>query len=237
MSMLKDFLKRLLGPAFYRLHDRAYGKKLELKFWSKWVESQGLAWKGDYAKRLDPNTKVAGHHKEILDKYFCPDMKILDVGSGPITGVGYCYDGNVLNITACDPNAVEYNDMLQEKNIVPPVVTVFAHGESLSDEIEGEFEWINCNNALDHAGRPDKVLIEMRKLLKTGGVVSLYHEINEGVREGYRGYHKWNIKPSGVDGFCIWSPKENMEYRGDFMGLNISVREQSEHVLIIMEDI
>lgn len=76
----------------------------------------------------------------------------------------------------------------------------------------------------------------MQKVLRPGGIISLLHVIDEGVKEGYRGYHKWNIRPHGMDTFVIWNPKKRYKYIRKYLGLKIEVTVIDEHTLIILRD-
>lgn len=237
VTIIKNILKAILGPVFFRVHTRSRGKYLELKFWDELASGKNVRWKDEYARRLDPNSEASGHHRQILDHHYSSEMKILDVGSGPVTGIGHCYNGKKLSIHACDPNAKEYKSQLDKHGITPPIQTKYAQGESLSTDIEGKYDWINCDNALDHASDPDKVLEEMQKVLRPGGIISLLHEIDEGLKEGYRGYHKWNIRPYGIGAFVIWNPKKRYKYIREHLGLQITVTIMGEHILVILKDV
>ncbi len=236
MIAAKNVLKKILGPVFFRIHTRSRGKYLELKFWDELASGKSGRWEDEYARRLDPNSEASGHHRQILDSHYSSKMRILDVGSGPITGIGNCYNGNRLSIYACDPNAKEYNLQLDKHGITPPIQTRYAQGESLSTDISGRFDWINCDNALDHSSDPDKVIEEMRKVLRPGGIITLLHIIDEGLKEGYRGYHKWNIRPHETDTFAIWNPKKRYQYIQKHLGLQITVTIMGEHILVSLKD-
>ncbi|MEA1923665.1 MAG: methyltransferase domain-containing protein [Pseudomonadota bacterium] len=237
MIIVKNILKIILRPIFFRVHTRKRGKLLELKFWEKLASGRSGKWNKEYTRRLDPDSEVSGHHRQILDHHYSSGMKILDVGSGPLSGIGHCYNGNRLSIYACDPNAEEYNLQLDKHGITPPVQTMYARGENLSGDIKGKYDWINCDNALDHTSNPNKVITEMQKVLRPGGIISLLHVIDEGLKEGYRGYHKWNIRPDGTNAFVIWNPKKSYKYVQEHLGLQTAVETTGKHVLIIMKDV
>lgn len=237
LSALKKLVKRILAPYFFRRHDRATGKRMEVTFWDGWIAQ--LAANDDLQRRLDPTSPITDeHHLEVLATRFRPDMTVLDVGSGPITGMGYTHRGVALDITACDPNADEYASVLAKHKLSPPVVTVFARGEELSTSFDRHFSWINCDNALDHMADPAAVLTQMVKLLEPGGAISLRHWIDEGRNEGYRGYHKWNISPLGRDGFRIWNPEHEHRFEGTYEGLDIAVEvdQDGTRIAIILSD-
>jgi hypothetical protein len=87
------------------LNKWADGVFYELDFWSKWVESQGLRWPEDFTKRMNPNSEVKEDMKELILSFKRKDLKILDVGAGPISYLGYKIPNMDLSIEACDPLA------------------------------------------------------------------------------------------------------------------------------------
>lgn len=204
--MIKHFLKRILSPVFFRVHDRIRGQKMEINFWNKWIQNQGDIYLEDFKNRINPQTKLSWPHSVLINYLNEDNVSILDVGSGPITNLGYISDTKNVQIYACDPNADTYNKMLTQYNISPPVKSFQANGENLSSSIHDKFDYISCTNALDHSEDPVLCIFEMIKLLKKNGIIMLIHEINEGINEGYRGYHKWNISFNSHNSFIIWNP-------------------------------
>lgn len=233
---MKQLMKSALGPFFFRFHNRSIGKKMEIGFWSKWFKKNGWHWKDSFQRRLSVDSEVIGHHREILERYFRPGMTILDVGAGPITGIYACFKGERLNIRACDPLGDDYRDIMKREGIVPRVVTETVHGEKIASYYKEKFDWVNCENALDHAEMPAVIIDQMIDLVNDSGVISLYHEINEGLREGYRGFHKWNIAPveNSADAFTISNPHARYEFMSGYRGLAVNVESRGQHVYCIL---
>ncbi len=235
MHKLKKALKRLVGAWYFRRHDRETGKALELNFWEGWVAGKGLGWSQDFKNRLDPNTEVAGWLREIMEVVYFDGINVLDVGSGPITRFGYKFNGKAISVTACDPNADDYNRILDANSISPPLRTVPASGENLSANLKGErYFWVTCENALDHSENPMQMLKEMIKVMQAGGLVTLRHEEDEGVREGYRGYHKWNISMVSPKQFRIWNPDVDWQFDENVLGHKIHVESDGDIIKIVI---
>jgi|GEM_PF-5332332 len=235
--VFKALIKRLLAPLFFRLHSRAHGKNMEVRFWRTWANKRGWHWQQQFQQRLDPNAEVTGHHRSILEAIHSPELRILDVGAGPISGIHPCFQGQALHIRACDPLGDDYRRILAENAITPRVVTETVPGENLSQHFRDErFDWINCDNALDHSESPHCVIDEMIAIAAPSATISLYHEIDEGLNEGYRGFHKWNIRPVAgrSDAFTIFNPQESHAYSGAYRGFAVTVEVQGRYVLCIL---
>ncbi len=85
---------------------------------------------------------------------------------------------------------------------MPPVRTILAHGESLTDVVpEGSFDIAYCSNALDHMYDPLAAIQSMLATVRPGGFVVLNHFVNEGKTQHYTGLHQWNIDSDGSDLF------------------------------------
>lgn len=61
-------------------------------------------------------------------------VKILDVGAGPLTRIGKIWPGHQLEITATDPLAESYEQLLNDIALVPLVKTQNCLGEELAEK-------------------------------------------------------------------------------------------------------
>ena len=68
----------------------------------------------------------------VIDRIGDKRISILDVGSGPVTSVGRRYVDFQIEISAYDPLADSYREMLDLHGIRPPVATEFALAEDLN---------------------------------------------------------------------------------------------------------
>ena len=190
---MRSLVKRLLSPVFYLIADRRRGLVMEAEFWDRWMAQRGGPWSEDFAARFDPARQVSGWHAEIL-RLLGPHPRILDVGAGPVTAIGRVWDGNLLDVTAVDPLAATYDALLAKHNLFPPVQTRMCAGEDLARIfVAGTFDWVNAQNCIDHAKDPIQAIRSMVQTCAEGGIVSLYHEENEAVKESWRGLHQWNF--------------------------------------------
>jgi SAM-dependent methyltransferase len=217
---MRKILKQMLTPLFYLTANRENGLKHELKFWAQWIRTKGASWPADFTRKLDPHSAVTGYHRLVLDRIPGDTIHVLDVGAGPLTTIGKQYKNKKLVIRACDPLADEYNKILDKYSVTPAVVTENCEGERLAEKYQSNhFDWVNAQNSVDHSSDPVRVIREMVRVTKPGGIVSLCHEINVAKHEAYRGLHQWNFYQadgnfmiSGKRGF-----KKNLteEFKGD----------------------
>jgi SAM-dependent methyltransferase len=98
--------------------------------------------------------KITRNHIENFIKQYATDKKILDIGSG---GSRYhVYFPNRLTV-----------DIDPERK---PEIVADAHNLPFE---EGEFEQILCTEVLEHVKDPRKVVSELHRVLKSGGLVVL----------------------------------------------------------------
>ena len=85
MSPLK--LVRTLRNRFLQLFaGRRAGLNFETDFWDDYFRTRGGRWPEDYRRRLDPSTPLDPMHRPFIDRLKPTDVRILDVGAGPLTG-------------------------------------------------------------------------------------------------------------------------------------------------------
>jgi len=188
---VRHLLRRLRGlvPA-----SRDRQLRAELRFWRRWLETKGLEWPEDYARRFDPAGPVQAHLSRIIDQLPQSHAEILDVGSGPVTKIGTRHPSKTVSVTATDVLAQEYNHLLAQFAITPPVVTRYAAAEKLRDQLGSrQFDIVNAQNSLDHSEDPLAAIEEMLALTKSGGFTVLLHAENEGRNELYYGLHQWDF--------------------------------------------
>jgi len=174
----------------------------ELTYWSEQLRDPDWSMR---QHRLDPQAEIREPElARVLDEIEATDVSILDVGAGPLTALGKTHPGKTLNITATDPLADEYNEILREVGIEPPVRTVACSGEELLDRFgPGTFDICFARNALDHSFDAPRVIDNMVALAKEGGHVVLRHRRSEARIANYVGLHQWNF--DSEDGAFILS--------------------------------
>jgi len=196
--------KRILAPFFKRWHSRGDGIVMELAFWERWFASRGLEWPDEYRMRTDDHALMSGWHLELVRGLGLPCVTALDVGSGPLTAVGKIVPGIDFALTCCDPLADRYRELYARHDVITRFAPMAVGVEALSSHFPSQaFDWVNCQNALDHSIDPCAGIRQMCIVVKPGGLISLHHEENEAEREGWRGFHRWNFSLDGAADMAI----------------------------------
>jgi SAM-dependent methyltransferase len=111
-----------------------------------------------------------------------------------VTWLGFRYPGKTLTIVAVDPLADEYDRLLADAELDPPVRTIAVSGEALVEHFGSrKFDIAYASNSLDHSADPFAIISNMVALVREGGVVLLRHKRNEGEQALYGGLHQWNF--------------------------------------------
>lgn len=202
-----DVLRSALRPLW---RSRLIGLGAELFFWWRWVGTRGLSWPEEFERRLDPERPLVAHVAAYVREIDADPVRILDVGAGPITCLGYRLEGKRLDITAVDVLARAYARLWPRDRPAPPVRTHYADAERLGERFEpASFDFVYSQNALDHAARPDVAIAQMVQMAKPGRHVVLVHARDEAVSENYAGLHQWNFTERGGE-FVVWNPERTI---------------------------
>jgi len=173
---------------------RASALQQEIQFWRDWFVSGGLQWPEDFRQRFEPGLPIQRHIATYIDQLNTPCVQILDVGSGPLTRLGRKHPTKQLAITATDLQAHEYDRLLAELGIEPPIRTIYADAERLLEQFGPDaFDIVHGENCIDHTAHPLRAIEQMVAVCKPRGLVILYHAENEGQREQYHQLHQWDF--------------------------------------------
>jgi SAM-dependent methyltransferase len=182
-------------------------KSSEVDFWAEWlVGAPGTEeWKSDRESRLAPDTQIRDPLvRAELERNPAEEISILDVGAGPLTGLGFRYPGKTLTIVPVDPLADEYERLLRDAELDPPIRTIRVAGEALLEHFGSRrFDIAYASNSLDHSADPFTIISNMAAVVGTGGIVLLRHKRNEGESARYGGLHQWNFDVVD-DSLLLW---------------------------------
>lgn len=165
----------------------------EVHFWDDWLGGR-TPYAEDRALRLSTGRPLPWWAIEKLGSAR-EDVRILDVGSGPVTALGDVWEGHRVTIVPVDPLAESYDLLLDRYKIIPPVRTVKGTGEGLVAQFGREsFDFAYACNCLDHALDPVECYRQMLAVLKPGCSLITWHEANEAEHQNYEGLHQWNFE-------------------------------------------
>jgi SAM-dependent methyltransferase len=175
----------------------------ELAFWRHALSDPGPD--GDVQRERATRRAVWDEFRRRVPENRDP-VRMLDVGSGPLTTLGTEWPGRTVEIVAVDPLAEPYGQLLAEVGIDPPVPPRAIRGEHLLEHFpQGSFDVVHAANSLDHTADPVLTLQQMLGVARPGGVVCLIHHIDVGELEDYHGLHQWNLRPQGEHDMAVWS--------------------------------
>jgi len=182
--------------------------KSEVDFWAGWLTgAPGTEqWAHDRELRLAPETEIRDPLvRQELERNPAEEISILDVGAGPLTMLGYRYPGKTLTIVPVDPLADDYERLLREAHLEPPIPTIAVAGEALLEHFGSRrFDIAYASNSLDHSADPFTIIYNMVSVGSTGGIVLLRRKTYEGESARYGGLHQWNFDVAGGN-LLLWN--------------------------------
>lgn len=206
---------RLLGGATTYdegLHDEA-------AFWRRSLADGGRNWDAAaFRLRTDTKFEFQVHLRELVAQSPAASggtIRVLDVGAGPLSAVGHHWPGRVVELTAVDPLADTFDQILGELGLNPPTRTRKASGEDLLSVFPADsFDIVVCSNALDHSRDPLQCVRQMFAVTRPGGWMFLWHYRNEAQEEGYAGLHQWNLDEAAGD-LVLWNRMARQSCRAE----------------------
>lgn len=179
-------------------------ERVLFKKWLKGIPYEISFWKSYYSHRKSLATldSWSEYGKECcLDNFditqFVEGLThtpvLVDLGCALSYAFGTEFGGREVTIDRIDPLAVFYNRILDRYAPERPHIQ-FGMIECLSATYTPESaDLIHVRNALDHCADPMAGIRQCLACLRPGGVLYLNHHRNEALREGYRGFHQYNI--------------------------------------------
>lgn len=128
--------------------------------------------------------------RDLLETFqpIAPDARVVEVGSGAHGLIFYFGSSNGIGV---DPLAVSYGNLFPRWQ--NSAQTVAAVGESLPFP-DQSFDVVICDNVVDHAESPSRIVRELTRILIPGGLlyftVNFHHRVYAvaaGVHSGWRG--------------------------------------------------
>jgi len=169
----------------------------EVAFWDEWLRTGGGMWPEDFRSRLDPRQRLP----ELIENALLnrgvaagSPIRILDLGSGPLTSVGAVSDHYQVEVVPVDPLADHYRSLLAKHRIDAPVLPQQGEAERLDCLFQAQsFDVVWARNSLDHAYDPLMCIYQAYRVLKSGGTMIVMFHPNEADHGNYQGLHNWNF--------------------------------------------
>lgn len=173
----------------------------EVGFWKKWIRTGGMRWKEGFERKTDPRAPLAPlveRFLPVLNFEKGSEIRILDIGSGPLSWVGTTHPDHEISLTAMDPLADEYNAELDNKGVSGVGRPIKGYFETALWQLgAARYDIVWCANSLDHSIDPVIGLYNIINVCRDGGGVILMFHPNEAEREEYAGLHQWNLNTDG----------------------------------------
>lgn len=185
------------------------GIRDEIEFWDKLFATDGECGgnKHIFHYRMDDMCPF-----QLANDLENRNSKILDVGSGPYSNLGFQLDHKKLDITLLDPLASIYRKLGEVYDHKFPIIPQTGMVECLNLLYpQNSFDIVHMSNSLDHCFDPIEGIRQLLYVTKIGGKVILRHTNNEGENENYKGFHQWNLTVENQR-FYIWEKNGHSIY-------------------------
>lgn len=171
------------------------GLVAENDFWTNALTNPSRYWNIDeFKERTNPEFELQPELRALIKAPEASRIRILDVGSGPLTRIGKKWTNRQIEITATDPLAEKYNALMKRLALPLLVPVVAVHAEKLTESFpKNHFDLAYASNCLDHSYDPLVAIKQMLHVTKPGCYSYLWHFANEGKKARYTGLHQWNF--------------------------------------------
>jgi SAM-dependent methyltransferase len=171
------------GPVRRKLARRALERQL------KYQETKAQHLKGHEEEVIAAMQRSSRRVREKLEAFqtIADDARVIEVGSG---AHGLIFYFGARHGVGIDPLAVSYHNLFPRWQ--NSAATIAAAGEHLPF-FDASFEVVLCDNVVDHAESPSRIVAELVRILKPGGLlyftVNVHHPVYAmaaGVHSGWR---------------------------------------------------
>ncbi len=174
----------------------------EKYYWNEWLKDNwaAVSTRESWVKIFPDKLKDC---IDELSKSKKSNVKMLEIGSGPISFLALAAEEKMCDLVAVDPLADFYRNMLKGFGYSYPVVPINGTAERLLDLFpEESFDIVYCSNALDHTKSPKACLENIYRVVRRGGMIFLEGYSKEGTNMKWWGLHKHDIFPHGESLHC-----------------------------------
>jgi SAM-dependent methyltransferase len=187
----------------------------EVRFWYKHI-STAQSWYVQFIDDIRNNRPGTLFHTfeyaNLLEHISDSEIRVLDLGCGPLLTLGRNWPGRQLKITRYDALGSVYEKLLTSLSLdATPLKSITGQAERVAEQFApNSFHFAFSRNALDHCYDPMKVIAGRYQILTDGGVILLRHFENEGLYGQYHGLHKWNFSMR-ADRPILWNQHRKID--------------------------
>ncbi|KAF4664330.1 hypothetical protein FOL47_005194 [Perkinsus chesapeaki] len=139
-------------------------------------------------------------------------VKILDLGSGPLSLVGTLWHKHEIELVPVDPLAPFYRSLLHQVGVQPVVPSILGEVDNLPSLFTSGnvFDLAVSVNALDHTTDPVGAIFDLVGTVRPNGVVFLVLHRNEAEHEQGKGLHQWNFDVDDSNHLVVWRNRSSV---------------------------
>jgi SAM-dependent methyltransferase len=174
----------------------------EISFWSDYLIAPTGIFDSESRRAAFPRFLLPFLHQ--LNSAAGGPPRLLELGSGPVSLLAWGVDQEAVEVTAVDPLARTYEEMMKSYDYDYPVCPVEGCGEKLFDRFDrGEFDVAYTSNALDHTASPSACMKNLSGVVRPGGLICCEGFEREGSSSGWQGLHQHDLIASDGQLLCI----------------------------------
>lgn len=182
-----------LREALQRIRSRGEGGVAsELRFWDEYLAARPPCV-------TSPELRMRAFPPALHDclqdlRRDGPALRVLELGSGPVSLLGSGVDQGWFELVAVDPLASEYAAMMERHGLAFPVRPVAGEGEALLEVVsERSFDIAYSSNAIDHAANPLACVRNLARAVRPAGRLVLEGFCREGSNARWEGLHQHDL--------------------------------------------
>lgn len=169
----------------------------ELRFWEDYVASYPRCI-GDAGLRAAVFPDAMRACLAEIRPQYRRKPSVLELGSGPFSLLASGVERGWFDLTAVDPLAQEYAELLRRYAVSHPVAPISGLGESLLSVVApAAYDIAYSGNAIDHASHPEACVSNLARVVRPGGRLVLEGFCREGTNAGWEGLHQHDLLPEG----------------------------------------
>ncbi|MFX0212087.1 MAG: methyltransferase domain-containing protein [Candidatus Hodarchaeota archaeon] len=168
---------------------RNIAKAQEMIYWNHEIKYNSETFLKKDLYNREPDIKFALNLIKTSFNVSGRNIKILEIGPGPRSGLRKGYESGDFDLIGIDPLANDYKKEFNGGNFLR-----FGFGEDVGTMFKpNSFHIIYASNSLDHCKNPIKVIEGVLQILKGKGLLIICGNEREGLRSLWIGFHKHDL--------------------------------------------